>query len=458
MILKIKTSGDYLQAYITVSEDETNAPVMNEDITELLEKHSVVYGIKEDVIETLTGVCEPLEDMIIAEGLPPTAGDNAEVRILKHSKKLEDIPPRTNEEGDVDYISPREGWIVPIKEGEELAVKVPPTQGDPGISVLNQEVPGLWGKDFNLGHIGGNNTIVRENSLIAEKDGLLVEHGDKLNVDESFKIYDDIGPHTGSIDIPLEYKIGLVISKDVKSGYNVKAHKIVIGGCLEDSEIEANDLVVKQGIVGVSDLPIRAEKIEAGYINGSRTIYCDSIKVLREVSSGAKIFCAQIKAGTIQGSTVTAAEAIWTDFMNGRNKILVGINYLAKQIVERCTNELIRMEKQHEQIKIEWRNFEKKMVHLKDLARTNPKHPLVLKELPELKKVKERHDQFLDKKKDLEEEKKKAQDKMYTFEDPFLLVRNGFSKDTSSNEVVDPDTVINFRGEIRKDRPSEDSE
>jgi len=453
MRLKLEISSNYLKAYLTILEEDDVAeqkPVSKEDITALLGEQNICFGIKDEEVEKLTGSKVEIRDVVVAEGIAPTIGKSAEVKVLKRPKRMDEIRPKANEDGDVDYISPREGWLVPVKAGEELAIKIPPTQGDPGRNIFDKEIPGIWGSDFNLDEIGGLNTEVDQENLLAKVDGFVGHHAIKITVDPVYRVYENIGPATGSIDIPLAYEVTIQTSKDVLSGFKIRANKIVVGGCIEDAEVDAKELIVEQGIVGTSDIPIKAKKIRVGYINGSRAIYCDGIVVNREISSGAKVFCAQVKANIIQGSFITASEAIWTNNMNGQNKVYIGIDYKAKMAIERCTKELNKMEEPLEQLQKVWHNAEKKMAYLKELSKKNPQHPLITKELPQIKEIKDKYDFYIKKKKELEEEREKAVKQMYPSSQPFLLVRNGFSRDTSSGSIVEPDSLINFRSEIRK--------
>lgn len=115
----------------------------------------------------------------------------------------------------------------------------------------------------------------------------------KMNVEPVSRIYDNVGSSTGSIESPTKYKVEVSISKDIKSGYWVKAHKISVGGCIEDSEIEAHKLIISQRIVRVNKIPIHADKISVGYINGSRRVISKGIKVTREISNGAHVHVRQ---------------------------------------------------------------------------------------------------------------------------------------------------------------------
>jgi uncharacterized protein (DUF342 family) len=453
MILKFEILNNNLKVYLSLLNDESverQQPVTAQMIYDLLKEKEITYGILQEAVQKLDGKTEEVTDVLIAEGTPPTVGNNAEIQILKRPKRKEDVLPSVSESGDIDYISPREGWIVVVNKGDEIAVKLSPTQGESGIDVFKREIPGIWGKDFDLGEVGGFNTVIEGPSITAAIDGFVIPRATKLNVEPVFRIYDDVGPTTGSIDIPPKFQVELAISKDIKKGFFVKAHKITVGGCIEDSEVTAEELTINQGIVGTSNIPITAKKIDVGYINGSRPIYADSLRVLREISNGAQIAAAQVKAHTIQGSTVIASECIWTDYVNGQNKIMVGIDYKAKSTVDRCAKELKEMEEPFEQLKKVWHNQEKRLMYLSELTKKNPQHPLVLKELPQIKELKEKYEYYTKKMKLLQEERDGAMKRIYPDEKPFLLVRVGFSRDNSSGAIVDPQSVITLHKEVLK--------
>ncbi len=453
MIIKIDISHNALKAYMRVVEDskvDEQVPVTVEEIIEAIKARNIIFGIKKEELNKLVGAKQTSDDVIIAEGITPTIGKAAEVQVLKKPKKREEVIPKANEDGDVDYISPRPGWIVPVSKGEEIAVKVPPTQGKPGKSIFGKEIPGIWGNDFDLDGMGGLNTEVDGNCLVASMDGFVIIRSAKINIEPVFRIYEDIGPSIGSIEIPQSYDVEIAISKDIKSGYWIKANKVSIGGCVEDSEVIANELTITQGIVGTSEIPITAKKLTVGYINGARKVYADSLFVVKEISAGAQIFATQVKAHTIQGSTITASEAVWTSNLNGQNKIFVGIDYKEKMVADRCSKELNSMEEPLEQLQKTWRNSEKRMSYLKELSKKNPKHPLIVKELPQIKEIKEKLEFYQNKKIKLEDEVNKAIKNMYPSANPFLLVRNGFAKDNSSGSIVLPSTLIHVRQEIIK--------
>jgi len=159
MKLKIDTSSNNLTVYCTTLEDQQHVkqkPVNVDDILAILEEKQITYGINEDEIAKFAGKEEPAKDVVIVQGKPPTVGKRAEVHVQKRPKRKEEVLPKSNEEGDIDYISPRSGWIVVVNKGDEIAVKTSPTQGEPGINIFGKEIPGIWGKDFDLDEMGGD--------------------------------------------------------------------------------------------------------------------------------------------------------------------------------------------------------------------------------------------------------------------------------------------------------------
>lgn len=64
----------------------------------------------------------------------------------------------------------------------------------------------------------------------------------------------------------------------------------------------------------------------------------------------------RLKTHTIQGSTIVAGERTWGDYINGPNKIYVGVNHKAKTVYDKCIKELNDMEEPFEQLKVGWGN------------------------------------------------------------------------------------------------------
>ena len=158
----------------------------------------------------------------------------------------------------------------------------------------------------------------------------------------------------------------------------------------------------------------------------------------------------RFKTHTIQGSTIVAGEGIWADYINGQNKIYVGVDHKEKTFYDKCIKELNDMEEPFGQLKVGWGNNEKRMMYLKELSKKNPQHPLIAKELPQIKEIKEKFDYFQKKMESLKEERENALKKMYPTDKPFLLIRVGFAKDNSSGSIIEPQSTINIGEKVRR--------
>lgn len=445
MEIKVQIDPEYTVVTLTVVVDveKEKEVTLNPGILEaVLSNNGVIVGIKEEVIKEICDNKLINKPIVVARCIPPTEGNDARVEILKKTKRRDEILPVKKSENEIDYISPREGFLPYVRKGEVLAVKYPPTPGNPGKTVLGRAIPGKLGKEIALDLFQGANTEIAGNELKASIEGIVELSGIKVNVEGVHEIHDHIGMNTGSIDLPMDLDVSIRVIGDIQRGYSVKCRNLYVSGCVEDAEIQVKQLVVKEGIVGVSELPIIADSISTGYINGTRKVTAKSLKVLREISSGAEVCGEVIQAFTIQGSTAIAKEMIWTDYLNGNNLIMVGVDYVLKKEVDILNRKLLEIKGPLEELRNVSYAGAKKLKQLQALAKMNPKHPLLQKELPKIKEVKDKLDKFEKYCNELLTKRDELSTKMYSEDEPFLLVKIGFSKDSSAGIAVNPDSVI----------------
>jgi uncharacterized protein (DUF342 family) len=445
--IQVQISQDYRSAFINVfvEENKKDVVVSVPRLEKALSDAGVIVGIK---MEVLKDICENKrfnQKTSIAECIEPETGDDARVEIIKKPKKADEIQPVKKENGEIDFYAPRDGFITYARKGETLAIKHPPTRGEPGTSVLGRSLPGKLGKDIALDLFMGVNTEIKEDKLIAITDGIITLNALQVNIEKTYKINDHIGRNTGSIDLPKDLDITLIVDGDIQRGFSIKCNILNITGAIEDAEIDCNFLKVKGGIVGVGDKPINAESISVGYINGERKVLARIINVLREISSGAKVIGEVVKAYTIQGATVVSKEAIWTDYINGKNTVMVGIDYKAKTEFDELTRKIAEIREPLEELRNASYASAKRMKQLKELSKLNPNHPIIQKELPKIMEIKEKLEKFELMNDNLNKKKEENEKRIYSDGEPFLLVRTGFSKDTSAGIPVEPDTNISLK-------------
>ncbi len=443
MKIKIEISEDEKEASLIIVRDESEEEIpLADDLKAALKDAGVNTGIDDSELELICFDKKYNTGIVVAKCIDPQTGENASIEKINAPVEKDKIKPIIKENGSIDYYAPRKGLIPYVKKGDIIIKKKPPTIGDPGKTVLGKEIPGISGKDILIDQFCGGNIEIQGDSLISAIEGIVQFSQDKYSVEKEFKIKSGVGLETGSIEIPLDSGVELVVDGDIQDGYKVSCTTLKVGGCVEDAVINVKNLFIKEGIVGTSELPISADVIRVGFINGPRKVYAKYLKVSREISTGAEIFSDIVNAADIMGSTIIAKEAIWADSINGSNKIFIGIDYKVKEEFDRLSKEITMMEKNIEEMEQGSYKIAKRMEKMKQLAKINPKNPSLVKELLEIKKFKEKHNSFITTFDELKTERSKSADKMYLFKNSFLLIKSGFSNDNSSGQIIALDTSI----------------
>ena len=136
-------------------KDKNIEPVITEQAV-LASLANVKYGLKEEVISFLVRGEHYNETYEIAKGKPPREGERGRIELKFDS--VRDLKPKEREDGTVDYRDI--GYVQNVMSGDVLAVRTPPTPGEPGINVLGVEVLPPKLQDVKLPQ--GKGTIVSE--------------------------------------------------------------------------------------------------------------------------------------------------------------------------------------------------------------------------------------------------------------------------------------------------------
>ena len=452
MKVEVKIANDYMTAHLLVSlnKGESASNLTKEKLHTEISNTGVNTGVDPNAIKQIISNKIYNQTVCVAKGILPDVGENAWVEILKKPKKKKDITLPKIVDGEIDYYSPREGFLIYARKGDVLAVKHPPTIGKAGKNVIGKTVPGLSGEEISLELFKGENTVIVNNKIIAETDGILELEGLQIKVLKVYEIKDNIGRNTGSVDLPLDLDCTLVIRGDIQRGYKVSCSELYVQGCIEDASVTVNRLEVKRGIIGVSEQKVRADNIKIGYIIGSMEIYSNKIIVLREISNGAKVYSYVVKAYAIQGSTVIARDAIWTNHINGNNSITVGVDYRAKLKHVELSKKILALDDTIDELKTKDFLNTRRLKKLTELARLNPKSTVLKKELPKIKEAKTMLNNLFKIRSELIKKKEKVAEKIYSKNKFFLLSRSNFEKDNYSINMIEPNITIYQRDESQK--------
>ena len=365
-----------MKATITLTEPGTGgADVTSDSIIGLLKANGVIHGLKEDVIGDLED--HPVFDspVVIAEGSKAVNGNDARI-VYNFTKEDEGHVSYKEKKGKVDFKEMNQ--IQNVVEGQILARKVPPEEGQTGRTVTGKLLPAKAGNDIQFS-IGKNVKISDDGAnAIAEINGqVMLVGGQKITVEPVYLVQGDVNLKSGGNIIFLG---SVLVKGSVEDGFKVKASgNIEVMGNVGKSEIDAEgDVIVHQGINGKTEGKVRAGKtvwskfIENANVDcGDKVIATDGI-INSNVVSNRMIVCMG-KRATIVGGRLRATEEIHAKTLgslSGSETILeVGWDPKSKEKLTDLETSLEEYTKQIDDIErniLTLENFKKKKKKLPD--------------------------------------------------------------------------------------------
>ena len=304
-------STDKLWAWVMIFPPVRQGEELSHEMLEsALDKENITFGVNERLVEHLPrDERRYLTLYLIAKGTPAFDGENG--NIVEHFPRVVERMLEVDEYDQVDYTALN--LIHNVKEGQEICKLIEPTEGEPGRTVTDQEIPAKSGKSGPLPM--GRNTEISEDgiSLLASMAGHVEFTGHSFQVKPVLDIPGNVDFSTGDINF-----LGDVnIKGDVLSGFTVRsAGNIQVGGVVEaGSTVEAGgDLVVARGILGDGTTVVQGGvSIFAKYIENS-TIYAREVLQTDCIVNG-NVYCdgeVQVNSGrgSIMGGRVWAAKLI----------------------------------------------------------------------------------------------------------------------------------------------------
>ena len=311
-------SADKLYAWLLVFPPVGEGKELSRDILyRVMQAQGIGYGVNEHLADRIAHSDRPYFNLyLIAQGKPAFDGKNG--NIVDNFPRVVERMLEVDEFDQVDYTALN--LIHNVKQGQEICRLIKPTEGEPGRSVLDQEIPAKSGKSVPLPK--GRNTEISEDGtqLLATIAGSVEFTGRSFQVKPVLEIPGDVDFSTGN----LNFLGDINIQGSVRSGFTVRAMgNIHIAGVVEaGSSVEAGgDLVVVKGILGDGTTTVQAhrsvfskyvenaticvrENIQTDCIIGS-TIYCDGeVLVLSGRGSilGGRVWSAQKIRANVVGS------------------------------------------------------------------------------------------------------------------------------------------------------------
>ena len=301
------------------------AEVTRDMIYQALSAQGISYGLDTALLDQVAHDRERYFNLyLVAKGKPAFDGRNGNI-VDNFPRRLQRVL-EVNEFGQVDYTTLN--LICNVEEGQEICRLIRPTEGEPGRTVTNQEVPAKSGKAVPLPK--GRNTEISEDgdALIASMPGHVEFSGTTFQVKPVLDIDGDVDFSTGKIKF-----VGDVnIKGDVLSGFTVKAMgNVYVGGVVEaGSTVEAGgDLTVVKGILGDGTTVIRAGRcIFAKYIENATIFVRENLQT--DCIVNGRIYCdgevvIRSGRGSIIGGRVWAAKRVSASAVGAKSEVKTSI-------------------------------------------------------------------------------------------------------------------------------------
>ena len=195
-------SADKLFAWVMVFPPTGQGRELTRELLhQALEDQGIIYGLDERLADRLAHDEERYFHLfLIAQGKPAFDGKNG--NIVDYVPRVVERVLQVDEYDQVDYTALN--LIHNVKEGQEICRLIRPTEGDPGRTVLDQEIPAKSGKEVPLPK--GRNTEISEDGL-----SLLYSMG--------FKHMLCVSSQANALDGLLEQKADIFIGSNESANY-----------------------------------------------------------------------------------------------------------------------------------------------------------------------------------------------------------------------------------------------
>lgn len=311
-----------LLAYPPVGEGQE---LNREDLAQVLEREQVSYGVDEDLLDSLPQAWDRWYFRLVpvARGTAPEHGEDG---------KVEELFPRvlerkfaTDEQNRVDYTAAN--LFNTVEEGAVICRIIPPTEGVPGRTVRDREIPARPGRAVTVPK--GRNTHFSDggDELLASISGQVEFSGRSFQVKPVLEIPENVDFSTGNINF-----VGDVhIKGDICAGFTVRAMgSITVDGVVEACSVEAGgDLVVARGVQGDGQAVIRAQRnVFSKYLENC-TVYAK--QTLRtDCIINCDVYCdgvVEVRSGrmTIIGGTIRASREVNAGTIGSRTEVRTNI-------------------------------------------------------------------------------------------------------------------------------------
>ncbi|MBQ6002206.1 MAG: DUF342 domain-containing protein [Synergistaceae bacterium] len=326
-----------------------------DEVKRSLDAHGVKVGISDDAIQSLLARKLANEPVVVATGIPPIEGKDAEIELIKDPDKPFDV----RDDEKIDFWS--RSTIVTVHPGQEIAIKHPLVNGKNGVDVTGGVAKAALVRnvEFSFGD-GLKRDEMNPLLLIATAEGQLKNERGRLVVLPELDIHRDIDFAIGSIDFTGAVKI----TGAVRDGFHVAAQgNITINGPVEGADIDSQGVIVIQGGVrGMGRGTVRANGDISLSFGDNATIRSGGTILVKNAMLHSHLYAqtavvalgsgkhSQIAGGRIEAGLEVACNILGSE-MGTKTEVVVGLppEQLEKRKIftteiKRCDDNLERIE------------------------------------------------------------------------------------------------------------------
>ena len=298
--LEVSYSEDMLKAFLTINPTEEEYSQTKEVLLAKLRDVGVTRGINVERLQEMLDKKEYHKPVEVAVGQAPIRGEDGWFEFLFETEI--DNKPRILKDGSVDYS--QYGNLPSVVEGEEIVKYHPATAAVDGISVKDEIIIAIKGKD--LAKLKGKGFFISEDatSYTARHDGKVTYQNERLNVESELVIEGDVSYTTGDVT----FLNNIHVRGNVLAGVTIESQKgsIVVDGYVESAILKAKkDIVLKNGMQGNGKGTIKAGGDVTGKFFEQATITCEG----------------DVRANAIMNAMIDAGQDI---IVSGKYGIIIG--------------------------------------------------------------------------------------------------------------------------------------
>jgi len=307
--VEVKVTAEGMKATVVLWPGEEGPPTV-EHVLSVIESAGVTTGVRRGEIEDAVAAGKWGQALVVAEGVPPVHGQDSSVEYLFRAgmqAKPVELP-----DGRVDFKNL--DLVTNVRQGEKLAVRIPPSESRDGISVRGEPVPARRGRLLRL-RVGSNVQCSGDGgTAFASVDGQAT--ADRLGTIHVFPQYEvpgDVGMETGNIRF-----VGSVLVKgSVLAGFSLEAEgNVEVRGFINGDLVQAGcNLSAGRGIQGRGKGTVRAGgDITCVFVENATVEAQGSIRVRdaimhSTVSARSRVVVVDGK-GVIVGGLIQAGEEV----------------------------------------------------------------------------------------------------------------------------------------------------